>query len=56
MSHPVEDPTYPEVVTVGVVNFASVLRDKAATLAKMVTIAVMPLGRAATSSCSRSWR
>jgi predicted amidohydrolase len=37
--HPVEDPSYPEVVTVGVVNFASVLRDKAATLAKMQGIA-----------------
>lgn len=33
--HPVEDPTYPSVVTVGCVNFASVLRDKPATLAKM---------------------
>ena len=35
MSHWVEDPSFPEVVTVGVVNFASVLRDKAATLDKM---------------------
>jgi predicted amidohydrolase len=33
--HAVEDPAYPEIVTVGVVNFASVLRDKAATLDKM---------------------
>ena len=38
MPHPVEDPAHPEVVTVGVVNFASVLRDKAATLAKMERI------------------
>lgn len=36
--HAVEDPRYPEVVTVGCVNFASVLRDKAATLAKMETV------------------
>lgn len=35
MIHPVEDPAHPEVITVGVVNFASVWRDKAATLAKM---------------------
>ena len=33
--HPVEDPAHPEVVTVAAVNFASVLRDKEATLAKM---------------------
>ena len=37
--HPVEDPRYPDVVTVGCVNFASVLRDKAATLVKMEGIA-----------------
>jgi predicted amidohydrolase len=37
--HPVEDPSYPTVITVGVVNFASVLRDKSATLAKMQGIA-----------------
>jgi predicted amidohydrolase len=37
--HAVEDPTYPEIVTVGVVNFASVHRDKAATLVKMERIA-----------------
>src|SRR3954469_478874 len=36
--HPVEDPAYPTVVTIGVVNFASVLRDKDATLAKMQAI------------------
>jgi predicted amidohydrolase len=36
--HPVEDPAYPTVVTVGVVNFSSILRDKAATLAKMQAI------------------
>ena len=36
--HPVEDPSYPSVVTVGCVNFASVLRDKQATLAKMERI------------------
>ena len=33
--HAVEDPRYPQLVTVGVVNFASVHRDKQATLAKM---------------------
>jgi len=33
--HDVEDPSYPQVVTVGCVNFASVLHDKPATVAKM---------------------
>ena len=34
--HDVEDPSYPHVVTVACVNFASVLHDKPATVAKMV--------------------
>jgi predicted amidohydrolase len=36
--HAVEDPTYPDAITVGVVNFASVLRDKEATLAKIEAV------------------
>ncbi len=33
--HPIEDPTYPSSVTVACVNFESVPRDKAATVAKI---------------------
>jgi len=36
--HTIDDPSYPSLVTIGCVNFASVPRDKAATLEKMLTV------------------